>query len=489
MGIDGGHLHNPVRINTLPTSWYRMSGGYADTYIHFKSKQVFKFCYKYFTEEGMEKTTPISISIIHYSTVCDLVFSKVLMGLQGFPRLLSYEIGDQQIKMEMDYLGKTLHDACQTYSKHTRWALAPKLLDYLIRTNFNLWYNGIQHTDIKLGNILIDSQDNFHLIDFNCMSVRMERRWSPAIGTWHYVAPEILMTGEPLENSMTWSIGMVMTHWLVGEYPISNDRMKRYIQKVSTTQQDWRRLMNAIRKKYPDVLQLEHAYTTALGDWWPKLQPLLRWNPYKRWNLERLFQMNAPASMKPQIHVRNLAFPANPLRIPEYIRERILVKGLRFLNSIHMEWFFVNTMSLFDRSFPCEPEADADADAKHKANTLSPDLWFVCCWAIQGYLTNDFLFDRDNLVFAVHSHFHLTCDTVMNHIYTVLKACDSQAWQKEWYLYLPPSVPLTGIQWERVAYLLGCIKELYTPESIANAYVNMTVAGTAAEPAQSETQP
>jgi serine/threonine protein kinase len=478
MGIDGGH--KPP--TSLPSSWYRMSGGYADTYIHFKSKQVFKFCHKYFTEEESHKSGTTGLSIIHYSTVCDLVFSKVLMGLQGFPRLLSYDIGDSKIRIEMDYLGKTLYDACQTYSRQTRWALAPKLLDYLIRTNFNLWYNGIQHTDIKPGNILIDSQDNFHLIDFNCMSVRMVQHWSPAIGTWHYVAPEILMAGESMDNSMVWSIGMVMAHWLIGEYPISNERMKRYIEMVANTQQDWRRLMNAIRKKYPEVLQLEQTFTTALGDWWPKLHPLLRWKPYKRWNLERLFQMNVPAHTKPQIHVRNLAFPANPIRVPEYIRERILIKAMRFLQSIHMECFLVNTMSLFDRSFPLmadaesEAKADAESEAKADAETeaISPDLWFVCCWAIQGYLTNDFLFDKDNLVFAVHSHFHLTCDVVMNHIYHVLKACDSQAWQKEWYLYLPPSIPLTEIQWERVGELLGSMKDLYTPESVANAYAKLS---------------
>jgi len=452
------HTHAHAQASSSKSAWYHIRGGYTDTYIHFKTKRVFKYCDRYYNESLEEDTT--SPQIIHYSTICDLVFSKMLGQLKGFPSIHRCDILKSKIRMEMDYLGKTLHDAAQSFSKQTRLQLAPRLLDYLVTVCYNLKYNGLQHTDLKPGNILIDSNDHFHLIDFNCMATTCASpgKWCSGIGTWHYVAPEILMTDKPNDTSMVWSIGMVMAQWILGYYPISNERMERYIGIVPTSQSQWKRMMTDIRRKYPDYLQLEQRHLTEINEWWARIHPMLRWNPYKRWSLERLLQSLYPL----KIHIRNIiiepfASPA-PSVIPEYIREKTIKTGYRFLKEIHMESLMVNTVTLFDI---CYPLVDKDL--------FSPELLYLCAWTIQGYLTNQFLFDNDSIVLAIHQYFRITCDVILANVYTVLKACHYAAWQKEWYMYLN-SIP-SEIQWDVVVGILIEYRKPYCPEDIARMYL------------------
>jgi serine/threonine protein kinase len=443
---------------------YHIKGGYADTYIHYQSKVVHKYCECYYTDEEIHDT-----HIIHYSTICDLVFSKALSRLPGFPRIHSYEPADHRIRIQMDYLGKTLHDTSRTYSKQTRFLLAPRLLETLTVACLHLYTNGIQHTDIKPGNVLIDSRDQFHLIDFNCMSVLFSSSaWTSAIGTWGYVAPEILMTGKPHETSMTWSIGILMFYWLLGTYPISPERMARYIKNApATTQSQWKNLSVQIRRKYPDILQLEQRYIHELGEWWPRLMALLHWNPYRRWSLERLLQSLYPLTFT---HIPLIqSEPSLPDQVPDYIREKTLTLGFTFLSNIRRQELFVSTTRLFDRCYALAAPLDLSA----------PLLW-LCAWTLRAYLTNQFVFDNDEVVLSIHQHFHISCDKILKYIYPVLQVCQYDIWEKEWTLYRRA----TPIQWDRVFQILLRQKAPYYPEDIARAYdTSVASAASAAAPA------
>lgn len=452
---------------------YHVRGGYADTYIHFQTKCVYKYCDAYYNETDTDLPT-----LIHYSTVCDLVFSKALSHLKGFPQIHDIRLPgsahpeaaakqDGKLRIKMDYLGKTVHDAARSYSKQTRFQLARRLLETLVEACYNLGYNGIQHTDLKPGNLLIDNHDQFHLIDFNCMSILLpEGTWASAIGTWQYVSPEILATGNPHPSSMVWSVAMILTYWLLGTYPISTERMGRYsnITPSCSSQSQWKYLMTNIRRKYPECLQLEQRYVAELGEWWPRLSPMLRWNPHRRWSLERVIQSMYPF----KIHVRNLVVPLVPMpqTIPDYIREHTLRRGHAFLKALRMESFLVQTTLLWDACYTplVKPEG------------MTPDLLWLCAWTIQGYLTNQFLFDNDNIVLTIHQLYHISCDQILTHIYTVLNTCNYYAWQRDWFLYLPAAfgasqAPPKSIHWERVLQVLLEQKESYTPESIAASYV------------------
>lgn len=500
-------------------SLYHVRGGYADTYIHFQSKCVYKYCDAYYNEPDT-----VLPALIHYSTVCDLVFSKALSHLKGFPQIHDIRLPggatepgsaisgfappeaikpsgsappeaakpsgsappesaakqDGKLRIKMDYLGKTVHDAARSYSKQTRFQLARRLLETLVEACYNLGYNGIQHTDLKPGNLLIDNHDQFHLIDFNCMSILLpEGTWASAIGTWQYVSPEILATGNPHPSSMVWSVAMILAYWLLGTYPISTERMGRYsnITPSCSSQSQWKYLMTNIRRKYPECLQLEQRYVAELGEWWPRLSPMLRWNPHRRWSLERVIQSIYPF----KIHVRNLVVPLVPMpqTIPEYIREHTLRRGHAFLKALRMESFLVQTTLLWDACYT----------SLVKPEGMTADLLWLCAWTIQGYLSNQFLFDNDNIVLTVYQHYHLHCDQILAHIYTVLNTCNYYAWQRDWFLYLPASLagaasqasqvspaslagaaPPKSIHWERVLQVLLEQKESYTPESIAASY-------------------
>jgi hypothetical protein len=457
-GTGEGHSHRPKG------AWYHIRGGYTDTYINFNTKRVLKYCDRYYTErEDEHNSQAITPQMIHYSTVCDLVFSKILGKLQGFPMVHRYDILNTKVRVEMDYLGKTLHDAANSYSKVTRLQLVPRLLEYLVSICYNLKYNGLQHTDLKPGNVLIDGNDQFHLIDFNCMATVVYSvgsdgglRWCSGIGTWNYVAPEILMTGRPNDTSMVWSIGMVLAHWILGHYPLSNERMKRYVRTLPTSQSHWKRLMTDIRRKYPQYLQLEQSHLVELGEWWPRIQPMLRWNPYKRWTLERVLQSLYPL----RIHVRNIGSEIPDPPIPDYTREQTLRFGFQFLKHLKMESLFVQTALVFDRCYGtlCRVEHEP----------MGAGLLFLCAWAIQGYLTNEFLFDNDTNIFAVHQYFDLTCDVLLANVYRVLEVCNYHAWQKEWFLYL---VPLPErIVWERVVDIVVGCRVPYSSEWVARMY-------------------
>lgn len=460
--------------------WLHMRGGYADTYICAKNKQVVKLCDKYHAWKPVKVTkrkfpSSSSILIIHYSTICDLVFSKAFEKLRGFPTITNCELLDSRIRIDMDYLGKTLHDACQTYSLHSRWKLLPKLIEQVSMQCMNLLFNGVQHTDLKPGNILIDENDDFHVIDFNCMSTELPpmksgggRRWSLAIGTYNYIAPEILFSGRPHETSMVWSIGIVALHWILGHYPISDERMVRYLKHVPTSQHHWKKLFSDIRHKYSSGFQLEKSYIDSLHGWWKQFQNMLKWNPYRRWTLQDVLQVFHQEKVPQSIHVKQILYHVDPTSCDPYARHSVIEKGFTFLEAINMEHLIASSVMLFDKSYPV-------------LHTKYPnlDLLFLCCWTIQGYLSNQFLFDTDMIVFAIYQHYGIQCNLIIDEIYSIGLANSFDMWQKEWYTVINEIDPtklwaFNGKDWNIIKQILIGKTSLYNSVTIANDYLALT---------------
>lgn len=499
--------------------WLHMKGGYADTYICTKNKRVVKFCDKFYDLEiasdinsskqksvGSTRDTKKndkskqqishSLQIIHYSTICDLVFSKSLDKIKGFPRIDGIHIEEDKIRIDMNYLGKTLHDASHTYSIHTRWMLAPKLIEQLTTQCFNLYYNGLQHTDIKPGNVLIDDQDNFHLIDFNCMAISNYKEtidgiikpiWSEGIGTYHYVSPEILFSGKPYDTSMVWSIAMVTLHWLLGQYPISNERMTKYIGYPVSSHTEWKRLMSELRRKYSYGLQLEKKYIEGLSYWWTRMQGMLKWNPHKRWTLEMVLQsvhlLQIPKGVSSSsIHVKNIVYNTELLNIHDdySIRQVIIEKAYIFLETIQMKHLFVSSIMLFDKCYSRLYNL-YHSENKEQHYNLNPekdiDLVYLCCWAIQGYLDNLFLFDQDRIVFGIYQIFGISCDKIIQNIYFIGKLVEFEAWQKEWYRVLLDMYPghssTNTIDWKCIKSILIERKTSYNSILLAQEYARI----------------
>lgn len=454
--------------------WLHIRGGYTDTYICTKNRKVVKFCDKYYSLETSSTSKTATASnkthvynnnhIVHYSTICDLVFSKSLEKINDFPKINRCDIYDSKVRIDMEYLGKTLHDVCHSYSIQTRWRLMPKFIEQIALQSFNLLYNGIQHTDIKPGNILLDDQHNFHLIDFNCMSTvyidhTQTRKWCDAIGTYHYLAPEILFSGKPHDSSMVWSIGMVGLHWLLGHYPISEERMIKYISHPPSTHSQWKKIMYELRKKYPASMQLEKKYLETLEGWWTRLQPMLKWNPYKRWSLTTVLQAFHIHSLPRDIRVKNILYTADASHQDTYCRRTVIEKASQFLKHIQMEYLLSSSVILYDKCYPF-------------FTTMDLDLLYLCCWAIQGYLTNRFLFDDDNTVFTIHQMYNITCDKIIAELYTVGMSIEFDAWQKEWYTIVCDMYPnvVWTIDWNIMKIILINKTSSYNAMTLANDY-------------------
>jgi len=454
-----------------------MRGGYTDTYISQRNNKVFKYCSKYYhDEEGKtEETAPI----VHYSTICDLVFSKALGELNGFPTIHSFSHDPHKVLVEMSYNGKTLHDVIHRHSKAMRWSSAGKLIDQLAQYCLNLLMNGIQHTDLKPGNVLLDGDSDFHLIDFNCMSLSVpcafgpsklyRRKWACSIGSWQYLSPEILWTSLPQDNSMVWSIGMVVLHYLLGEHPISDARMFKYIKKVAVTRDEWRKMMTKMRRKYPSSLQLEKKFTDSLDGWWPKLQPLLEWNPHNRWSLEtllRVFHVEDPIVVN-AIRVRHIMKWSDPSFIPRSVREHVVNEGYQFLVSIKQEHTFPGTIHMFDSCYKLHQSSQS-------VFATDINLLFLCCWALQAYLYNVFLFDNDAIIFAIYQQYAISCDVIMSHIWEVGQNYKYACWQRDWSSYVVDKTKgcaVWPLDWMALKGIILARESPYTMETLADEYI------------------
>lgn len=475
-----------MRIPVDMGPFLRMDGGYTHTYISISHKRVFRYCDKYYmrnrNNNNKDKHDKHENQYIQYSTVSDLALTKAFEQLKGFPTVYHFIQDDQQIRIEMDYLGKTLVDSVHTKSIYTRLQLLPQLLNELTHQCINLLYNGVQHTDIKPSNILIDHNNHFHLIDFNCMSIahpgygvsnksplNVTRCWHSSVGTWSYIAPEILWNGIPHDTSMVWSIGMVAIYWVIGSYPISSERMKRYGSTQVISRDDWKKLLTAIRRKYHNYLRIEAKYQKELHGWYEKISQLLHWNPHKRPTLEQLPHIFHLPIHNHKIYVKPIKYISDPTLITPYIRERVIDKGISFLKMIHREQFIVASIMLFDRIYP-------NLMAKYKDYSLSlpsQESIFIACCVIYGFMTNNYVFDDDSIVLTLYQVYHIQCDELFKLIFVICDICQFEIWQREWFWYVHDEMDgkKWNIEWDIVKDILISLDEPYDPALFAKKYM------------------
>jgi serine/threonine protein kinase len=160
---------------------------------------------------------------LDFSSVMDAVMSRFVssIGSPYLAKLNSVDVGDSHIRLNMPYHGLPLADWISRTPKDRRLAKLPMLLYQLASACEALLINDIQHTDIKPMNILIGEDEQLVLIDYNIYSVKTVTAWVDGKGTWCYVAPEILIDSKPHDNSMTWSIGILISEILSG-YPLGS---------------------------------------------------------------------------------------------------------------------------------------------------------------------------------------------------------------------------------------------------------------------------
>jgi len=142
----------------------------------------------------------------------------------------------------MEYIGKV---SLQSYlkSKITRRleeSEAKKIFIQLCKGISYCHSKSICHRDIKLDNILLDSDSNVKIIDFGfSICVAAEKKLGIFCGTPCYMAPEIVSKlqyyGPPTD---VWALGIVLYALLCGKFPFRGFDEKDLFSKIKKGKYD-----------------------------------------------------------------------------------------------------------------------------------------------------------------------------------------------------------------------------------------------------------
>ena len=91
---------------------------------------------------------------------------------------------------------------------------------------------GLVHRDVKPSNILLDEDDFAYLIDFGIARASQDTRLTNTggiVGTWHYLAPERLGSGEVDARADIYALACVLYECLTGSPPFPADTTERLI--------------------------------------------------------------------------------------------------------------------------------------------------------------------------------------------------------------------------------------------------------------------
>lgn len=145
---------------------------------------------------------------------------------------------EQSIIMVMDLIeGQTLLDYVNTFAPLNEM-LCHKIFTQLVDSLFYLHKSAqIIHRDLKLENIMIDSDMNIHLIDFG-FSRNIENRmqvFTTSCGSICYTAPEIVSCQPYTTQVDLWSLGIILYALATGTLPFIGE-MKSLIKQILTSE-------------------------------------------------------------------------------------------------------------------------------------------------------------------------------------------------------------------------------------------------------------
>jgi serine/threonine protein kinase len=257
-------------------------GGHAQVYTNDNMTEIRKVIPKY-TYSGSHK-------FINYNAILDLSIQRSFGGrIPGIPVISSYNVDDENVIFTMPYYGVTV-------SRDSVPAdMIPYVIKQLLVTLLWLEANGIQHTDIKPCNVLVDpSTYKTTLIDYNMVSQLVQTpngkaKWTPSYGTWNYCAPEIVLYGKPTDTSSVWSVGLLIAY-LYARYPI-RDVYKVSCQKLAT-RTFWRNLLKTACEKSKDGFPLSNKHLILMPQTMIDIyRSCMRWEPSDRITLADMYKV------------------------------------------------------------------------------------------------------------------------------------------------------------------------------------------------------
>lgn len=227
-------------------------GGYAKIYHNEETNEIRKDMEIIYEDE----------KYMNYSALIEASFLQSYRDvIHGIPRIRKIEVTDDNIiSIYMPHYGLPLNKI--KIPKNRVINVATKLLEILI----SLEKNGVQHTDLKPCNVLIQP-DTYEVtvIDFNNLAFSVCNNnklvHNRAYGTWSYCAPEILHYTKPTETSIVWTFGILLAY-MYNKFPLIDMSSVRNVNDLSS-RSFWIRIMNDLKDTQSDgpLLPPKHVAT------------------------------------------------------------------------------------------------------------------------------------------------------------------------------------------------------------------------------------
>lgn len=351
---------------------FLMNGGYAQIYHDSGTNMVCK---------SLEKKTKHDQRIA-YSTILDTICIASFTGIHGIPSCHRIAEDSKTIRLFMDYQGQTLLKWVGGHDLSQRRAHCVAFITQLAEILLNLFLNGIQHTDLKPSNILVNSHREIYLIDYNCMSIEVvhetSRRWVESIGTWYYCAPEIVFQKSPSATSMVWSLGLLFcTIWY--KYPFSRAIKKHSSpKKIPERQHEWCQIFEYMQTHFSreTALVRKDIIKNLPTDSIDFLSRMLAWDPQKRPSLQDVvgfFKKTHSASVVTWTRIEWISNPNTTTHPQE--RKDFIEHMYHISHVLHRQHYFTHTVVLFDRC--------------HSISEFSAHIKGLACFVLVGYLHNE----------------------------------------------------------------------------------------------------
>lgn len=198
----------------------------------------------------------------------------------------------------LPYYGNNLRAVPYSNFNHSR--LCTLILN-IVKNLQVLKENRILHLNIRVENIMMDSQDNVYLTDFkSAIFTDINYGYIPYQAyNPEYRAPEIWMLDDNFDNygyhSEVWALGVLIYYLLKGKYPfgLRSDKsnylnLKKIYQHMSCTSSDYPILL----EKYPKLHRVKTNLSNCLDDlparWTILLTQIFQLNPTKRTSLDNI---------------------------------------------------------------------------------------------------------------------------------------------------------------------------------------------------------
>lgn len=424
-------------------------GGYANVFYNKDSKLVKKVQSRYIEMDDKRK-------ILHYSTIVDLVMHNSLRTIPGLPITFKYKFTTDTMQLVMPYYGRMLHNVIANVPESGREQFALHVASQLVDICMHLLHNGVQHTDLKPSNILYNTHDQVTIIDFNNVSTMAlqdsQIYWSEGIGTWNYVAPEIVYFSTPSDTSMVWSIGLLIALMMTNSFPLEKKHQPR--KDTVSRRRFWQTTYKTFQQNSAS-LPLPSAHQRVMSE---QLQYIFercaQFNPKDRLTLSELRSMlyiYKHHSIPPPLLLHSVSWTADPTSIPRDIRRDLVYKAFDVCTEFNKMCFFTRIVSWIDR-LPFEHIHDLDVAA-----------CFCLAWMLHG----DYVFDDPDTAMRLTKVLDIPNaeDILMLHMIDVGMALDWNMWEKTIEVHMMEMC--NRVDFPKIVDTMLSISEPYTMEDIA----------------------